>query len=128
MVLQAALEGYGLRHRATVHNIANVDTPGFQRIDVSFEDQLKRAVDRMPSRGSMFRGVDMDHRRDNPLNRVAYKISLDQSSPVRADGSNVSIDREMAILSQNAAKVRDLTELMIRNYSTIKSAIRGRAG
>src|SRR3989304_2975241 len=47
LVLQAALEGYSARHRAVVHNIANVDTPGFQRLEVDFEKKLQKEIRRL---------------------------------------------------------------------------------
>jgi flagellar basal-body rod protein FlgB len=120
LVLQAAQEGHALRHRAIVNNIANVDTPGYQRIEVPFETELKKAVNGMlfssPEEGEGFGGGI----------HFSPTIRIDTSGPLRADGSNVSIDREMAALAKNAGKLNALTELMIRNYRDIKSAINGR--
>ena len=124
LVIQAALDGYTARHRAIVNNIANVDTPGYQRIEVSFEDKLKKAVE-----GLRFQGVNAgsgeSERRMVDTMRITPIASRDGRQPLRADGSNVSIDREMAELSKNAGRINALTEILIRNYRDLKTAIRG---
>jgi flagellar basal-body rod protein FlgB len=124
-VLQAALQGYGARYQAVVHNIANVDTPGFQRLEVAFEDNLRKEIKRLrPSAATL--GASYDEMEKGPLSRFRPEVRTDKSAPIRADGSNVSIEREMGLLYKNSGKINDLTELLIRNYSQIKAAIRGR--
>ena len=46
VVLKKSLNGTLLRHKAIAHNIANVNTPKFKRIDVEFKSQLKAAISR----------------------------------------------------------------------------------
>ena len=125
LVLQAALRGRGARHSAIVNNIANVDTPGYQRIEVSFEDKLKNAVRSFDSTVNLQKRMD-SAARVRAFDGVRPMVSVDKQTPIRADGSNVSIDREMADLAFNAGRLNALTELLIRNYSKIKTAIRGR--
>lgn len=43
--LVGALRGTLARHRALTQNLANADTPGYQRVDVAFETSLARAVE-----------------------------------------------------------------------------------
>ncbi|NUN95472.1 MAG: flagellar basal body rod protein FlgB [Candidatus Omnitrophica bacterium] len=116
-ILQASLDAHGIRQRALVHNIANVDTPGYRRIRVDFEEQLQKASEQLA------RGVD----RVPAFAGVVPTMEVDMSRPLRADGSNVSIEREMADLSQNASKITQMTELLIRNYRDLKAAINGRS-
>lgn len=42
-LLARAMDTYSLRQRMTATNIANVDTPGFKKHQVSFESELQRA-------------------------------------------------------------------------------------
>jgi flagellar basal-body rod protein FlgB len=123
LVLQAALRGGEARHSAIVNNIANVDTPGYQRIEVAFEDALKRVVNTFSCRVQNGIGSEPASR---AFNMAKPAVSIDKQTPIRADGSNVSIDREMADLALNAERLKALTELLIRNYSKIRAAIRGR--
>lgn len=43
--LAAALDGYALKHQAIANNLANVNTPGFQRTEVSFASVLDDLFD-----------------------------------------------------------------------------------
>lgn len=126
LILQAALDGYSARYRAVVHNIANVDTPGFQRIEVDFEKKLQKEVRRLkPTRE--IAGWTFGSEKSTSLKDLRPDLRVDQSPPIRADGSNVSIEREMGLLYKNSGKINDLTELLIRNYTQVKAAIRGRS-
>lgn len=42
------MDAYSMRMEAHASNIANIDTPGYQRISVSFEDQLQDAIHNVP--------------------------------------------------------------------------------
>lgn len=42
-LLAKAMDVYTLRQRVTAANIANIDTPGYKKHEVSFEDQLRKA-------------------------------------------------------------------------------------
>ena len=44
-VLVKSLDASMLRSRTIANNIANVNTPGYQRVEVSFEDELRKALD-----------------------------------------------------------------------------------
>ena len=124
-IVQGALEGCTARHHAIVNNIANVDTPGYQRKAVSFEESLKRAIrDIEPKRGIAF--VKDKGQGAEVLPRFSISVSADDHLSIRADGSNVSIDREMADLARNTAQISALTELLNRNYGRLQAAIRGR--
>ena len=43
-VMEAALGASALRHKVISDNIANVNTPGFKKSEVSFEDQLDEVL------------------------------------------------------------------------------------
>lgn len=47
--LRSAMKAYAWRSQSIASNIANVDTPGYQRVSVSFEDQLRDARSQVPS-------------------------------------------------------------------------------
>jgi len=44
-LLHKGLDTYALRQKASAHNIANVNTHGFKRMEVQFEDELRMALD-----------------------------------------------------------------------------------
>ncbi|TVQ66266.1 MAG: flagellar basal body rod protein FlgB [Balneolaceae bacterium] len=41
-LLARAMDTYSLRQRVTAANIANIDTPGYKKKEVKFEDELRR--------------------------------------------------------------------------------------
>ena len=43
-LLSHVLGAAGLRHRVIAQNIANVNTPGYRRLEVTFEEDLARAL------------------------------------------------------------------------------------
>jgi flagellar basal-body rod protein FlgB len=124
-VLLAALEGQSGRQRAIVNNIANVDTPGYRRIEVNFEKELQREIDRMRPERKNDGSISMK-KLANPLSGFSPEAEIDQSTPVRFDGSNVRIDREMVDLAKANGKINELTELLVRQMRITRSAILGR--
>ena len=99
--LAKALDAAGLRHRVIADNIANVETPGFTRSEVSFEDQLKRAFDSTDEDSAIKR-----------IQEAQPEARADALSPARPDGNNVSIDKEMAELTKNTLRYETLVRLL----------------
>ncbi len=91
-------------------NIANVNTPGFQRRSVRFEDLMKDAI---------------DHGRD--LAKVAPKIELDTITPPRADGNNTNLELEMNSLRQNRLLYESYATILSAKFDLIRTAIGGSA-
>ena len=87
--LQAAIRGAGMRQTVLSQNIANANTPGYQRKDVDFQSALDQA---------MGAGMSPD--------QVQFSVSTDASAPMQADGNSVDIDTESAKLAENGADVR----------------------
>lgn len=100
-----ALDGLALRHRITASNLANQSVPGYRRREVSFEDQLERAVD-----GGRF----------DP------KVTTDDESPANADGNNVDPAREVGVLTRIDLTYQALSRAMNAKVSMMRSAITGR--
>jgi flagellar basal-body rod protein FlgB len=44
LALEKAIEGSSARQQAIAANLANVDTPGYQRVDVDFHSTLRDAM------------------------------------------------------------------------------------
>jgi len=118
-VLKKGVEGTNLRHTAISNNIANVDTPNYQRATVSFEDQLKRIL-----RGEGIKGI-----RNHPAHfiiggpeeipLIRPRADIDNETRFRSDKNNINIDQEMADLAKNTQKNQEFTELLSRQYAAI---------
>ena len=98
------LQGLSRRQQAIGTNIANIDTPGYQRQDVSFESELQQAT----SGSSELVTTDPKH-----IAMVSSKASMGMqtaealSSP-RLDQNDVSIDQEMLSLSDTQMRYSKL--------------------
>ncbi len=92
-MLSRLLDATETRHRAISQNVANVDTPGYQRMDVSFEEALAERLRRSPTADP---------------NSAAIEVTIDTTSPARADGNNVDVDREMGQMNKKRAPVPNL--------------------
>ena len=89
LALQRAIEGAAMRQTALANNLANANTPGYQRVDVDFHSALGRAL----GSGTGARSA---------LERTSFSTQTDGTGAVRADGSTVDPDAEAAKLAANA--------------------------
>ena len=101
-------------------NIANVDTPGYKRQDVSFESVLSNAVAKASSAS-------------NTLTQVVRSIDYDKLTPTiytdnsnlsyREDGNNVDIDTEEVELASNQLYYEGVIDSISQNFDRIKVAL-----
>jgi flagellar basal-body rod protein FlgB len=110
------LDASALRQEAIASNIANAETPGYRRLDVStdFAEQLKART------------------RAGELNREGDDLrpTLVQDSRARTtrpDGNSVDIEHELLAMNKNAVEYEFLTEVVSRNIKQLKMAITGRS-
>ena len=106
--LQHLVDAAAMRHRVVAQNIANVNTPGYHRLDVTFDQAFAKEL--------QSKGV---------LGTLDAQIEVDDVSPERNDGNNVDIDREMADLNRNAMLHQTYLQLIAGRLGTLQHAIRG---
>ena len=98
-VISRAMDAAMLRSRTIANNIANVTTPGYRRVEVSFEEHLRTALDRTRLQGAKTDEQHLDLGRKNldDVNAEAYH----PYDPTQPSGvNNVDIDIEMAKLAE----------------------------
>ncbi len=122
LILKKALDTTTLRQQALSSNIANVDTPGYKRADVSFEEELKSALNKQER--LELTTTDKKHLTNKlELENVHPKVFRQQDSYMRNDFNNVDIELEMAGLSKNNVAYNALAELISNKLKIIRSAI-----
>ncbi len=110
------LDASVLRHEAIATNIANAETPGFRRLDISpdFGAQLKASM----AAGDLARTVGS----------LRPQLVEDPSSrSVRPDGNTVEIERELMAMNRNTVEYDFLSQVVTNNIKQMKMAITGRA-
>ena len=111
LALERAIEGAGKRHEALAANLANANTPGYQRVDVDFHTALASAV----ARGDETR---------NALQGLSFAPARDASAgATRADGSTVDVDSESAKLAANALEQQAAVQVAHARIGILKAAM-----
>jgi flagellar basal-body rod protein FlgB len=120
---EKALDASWLRNDVIAQNISNVDTPGYKRNDVSFEEKLGEAMDK-----SSFKGFRTDPRHipigGDSVDDIDISITPDNNTlSMRLDGNNVDVDNEMANMAKNSIEYNTLIQGISAEYKKIMSAI-----
>lgn len=102
-VLDRAADASWLRNEVIANNIANVDTPGYKRQDLNFEDELERALGHskyrtMDAKVAMLKDKQLHPRVINDYSNFSYRL----------DKNNVDIETENVTLAANQIKYQGL--------------------
>ncbi len=120
-VLSKAADGAWARNEAIANNIANVDTPGYKRQDVSFEEELKHAL-----KASRYTSLDEKVEDVNKhLRRIAPRVYTDIPNwSYRMDKNNVDIDTENVELASNQIKYNGITNSIDNEFRNLRTVIK----
>jgi len=116
------------RQQIVSSNLANIDTPGYSTKDVSFHATMQEllADEPMPLRVTRPEHMAMGELRFTPQEPEVFEV---QNLPVRADGNNVDLDREMLKLSETSFGYSMMAQLLRGKFRTLLSSINeGRTG
>jgi flagellar basal-body rod protein FlgB len=109
--LARALQGTEARQTVLAANLANANTPGYQRKDVDFQGALATALDQ---------GRNGDQR---AVESAALNPVTDTGSPLRADGSNVDVERENASIARVGLEHDALTSIVTARNAILRAAM-----
>lgn len=126
-ILKKYITALDKRLDVIANNIANVDTPGFKRSDVTFESQLKRAI--MSEQDTGIKAITTNKKHipfKVPIDwkEVQPKRVLDYSTTMRNDGNNVDIDKEMTYLSKTTLTYQAVMDLLKHDYNLINLVLK----
>lgn len=107
-LLQAGLRAEELRQKAIASNIANMETPGYRRVDVRFSKSLAKALD---SAGQVKEGA------------LEPEIYQTDDPAMKANGNNVSMEAEVGDMIHNSLRYTTYVRLLRQKYAQIESAI-----
>ena len=117
------LKGLSQRQQATSNNIANIDTPGYQRQEVPFESTLQRQIGRGQASLST-----TDPRHISSGSRLRNQLGMDpvqMLQSARKDGNAVDIDQEMISLSDTQMRYQAASSALSSKLRTIRNVIQG---
>lgn len=119
--LENALSASTTRRDVIANNIANVNTPGFRRGEVEFEEMLSTALGdgkQMPIAITNGKHIDTF-----PSRNVKPVIKTVNDENMRYDGNNVDIEREVADMAKNSIYYNSITQMLGQQYSGIKTIL-----
>ena len=98
--LTRGLDAASLRQRVLAHNLANLNTPGFKRSSVSFEERLQqaRAAGQLPLARTHERHLQP------PSAAAEPQVITEKHTARRRDGLNADLERVMLELVANQVR------------------------
>ena len=125
-VIDKEAECLAERFKAVTRNMANANTPGYARRNVSFEDQMREVMER--DRKLHMTVTDEKHIPSHPLRMKDVKASeiriMDER--YRLDLNNVDPEREQAVLAETRMMYTAFMRIASTKVSTLKSVITGK--
>ena len=107
-LLEAGIRAESLRQKTIASNMANIETPGYKRLDVNFEEVLAQAI----------RSSDVTDIQD-----MEPEIYQPQNTPVRSNGNDVNLEAEIGEMIKNSLRQKAFMRLLSSKYRQIESAI-----
>lgn len=125
-VIEKESESLAKRFQAVTRNVANANTPGYARHNVSFEDQLREVMEQ--GNHLHMTVTDEGHIPSHPLKikdvHAADTRIMDEQ--YRLDQNNVDPEREMAVLAETRMMYTAFMRVATSKLTTLRSVIAGR--
>ena len=124
-VLEKSLDLRSLKHRLSVSNIANMDTPNYKAFDLIVKEEMAKATG-----GAKSVDLRKTHSRHLPLreigsNEIGFGSSRNSHSENKGRGKPVDIDREMANLAENSLMYNATAQIFSNKIQGLKNVIQG---
>ena len=107
-LLNAGVRAEGLRQKTIASNIANIETPGYRRTDVKFEQLLAKALE---SSGPL------------DLDGVEPQLYQPRQTAAKSNGNDVDLDLEVGEMVKNSIRQKAFMRLLSKKYRQFESAI-----
>lgn len=107
-IVEAGIKAESLRQKTIANNVANLETPGYRRVDVRFGELLAKA---MGSSG------DVD------LSLVKMQIYQPGTTPIKSSGNDVDLEFEIGQMVKNTLRHKTYVRFLQKKYQQIDLAI-----
>ncbi len=111
VLLSKLLDLTSTTNKVLANNIANANTPGFKKYEVSFQSELTKAVE----------SKDI-----NKIKAIHEKITLSRAKGTRKDGNNVDLDKELVSFYHMSDRHNLYLEILSKKFKGMVAAIEGR--
>jgi flagellar basal-body rod protein FlgB len=121
-VVSKSLDAVALRSKAIADNLANVDTPGYKRLEVKFEEVLREALDTSKLQGNKGENTLNVGRPD--LKDIQPMVYRSQDPVLYSGVNNVDVDMEASKMAENQILFDYDAKFVKERRGAIESAIR----
>jgi flagellar basal-body rod protein FlgB len=111
VLLSKLLDLTATKNKVIANNIANVNTPGYKKSDVSFEKELLKAVE----------SKDI-----NKIKNLRESVTMPNTKSTRKNGNNVDLDQELVSFYQMSDRHNAYLEILSQKFKGMIGAIQGR--
>ena len=121
-ILEKSLDLRARNQQVIASNLANAETPGYRARKLSFEEDLRRAINRPETPGKPGNPRHFPVAGGN-LDQVQGRITREPDSSVIGDGNNVSLDDEMFNLAENQLLYEASSQILKKKLTLLKYAV-----
>lgn len=122
-VAKAGLDAYAMRSKATANNMANITTPGYKRIEVSFEESLQQYLDPNLTKGERTHHNHFRHGRPE-LDMVQPRGYRSEDLTMPGEVNNVDVDIESSKMAENQMMFNFGVKFIQERMAAISQAIK----
>ncbi|MDH4201308.1 MAG: flagellar basal body rod protein FlgB [Phycisphaerae bacterium] len=108
-LLTAGMRAESLRQQTIANNIANINTDGFRRSEIDFEEVLAKALDKQGP-------FDPD--------TLKPEIFQPEDTPINEFGSDVGLDHEVGEMAKNSLRHRAYMLVLKKKYQQMDEAMK----
>lgn len=120
-LMSRAMDASTLRNSVINNNIANENTPGFKKSEVSFKATLENSLDsKLQIKRTKINHIHGIEEKDKYTH--VYQV---KDTKIKTDGNNVDIDMENSKLAENSLYFNSLTNFMSNQLGLLRNSIRG---
>lgn len=127
-LLHRAMDASTLRYQVSANNLANAEVPNFKRTSISFESELKRAIESERNSKDAFQMTTtheghiqsegfQDYRDVEPRRVTDYYTTS------KANGNNVDAEQEAMDILKTQLNYQLLTQMQAFEFSQVKIAM-----
>lgn len=107
-VIEAGIKAEGLRQKTIASNIANMETPGYRRVDVNFKELLAKALES---------SEDIDAADIEP------QLYRPENTTVKSNGNDVNLELEIGQMVKNTLQHKTYIRLLQKKYAQMELAM-----
>ncbi len=107
-LLESGIRAENLRQKTIANNVANLETPGYRRLAVKFEELLAKAIE---SPGKL------------NLDELEAQVYQPNQTPVKSNGNDVTWEGEVGEMVKNSLRHKAYIRLLGKKYQQMQTAM-----